>query len=186
MLPKDFQLTDLLHNTRSAEAVAHVERCCLVLLRSKFAGNRLAREREEDLVQDALLAAFGEASKIQQGDKPQVENVTAWLSRVVMNLVWRAWHKDGDGQGSNLDDLTAARLEERPKLPENERLAVRQALLRLDQACRELLWQREVLGVARQVLAERLGTKSNALGVRLHRCRKKLRELYEATPGEGT
>jgi RNA polymerase sigma factor (sigma-70 family) len=185
MMPKDLQLTDLLDEDRTVEAVSEVERCCLVILRSKFAGNRLAREREEDLVQDALVAAFRQARKIRRGDSLQVENVTAWLARVVMNLVWRAWHKDGDGQGSNLDEVTSARLEAPRTLPESERLAVRQALLRLDPACRDLLWQREVLGIARQVLAERLGTKSNALGVRLHRCRKKLRELYETDPGDG-
>jgi RNA polymerase sigma factor (sigma-70 family) len=185
MLAKDFQLTALLSSgSTSTEAVREVEQCCRMLLRSKFAGNRLAREQEEDLVQDALMASFRQARKIDEGHSRPVENVTAWLARVVMNLVWRTWHKEGDGQGSSLDEPMIALLETPDSLPQPERLAVRQALFRLDEKCRNLLWQREVLGVARSVLAEQLGTKSNALGVRLHRCRKKLLELYQRELGE--
>lgn len=180
MLSKTFQLTELLRGgTVGTDAVREVEQCCRMLLRSKFAGNRLAREQEEDLVQDALMASFRQARKIDEGLSRPVENATAWLARVVMNLVWRTWHKEGDGQGSSLDEPMTALLEAPETLPQPERLAVRQALGRLDETCRNLLWQREVLGVARNVLAEQLGTKSNALGVRLHRCRKKLLELYE-------
>jgi len=187
MLAKDFQLTALLTSgSASTDAVREVEQCCRMLLRSKFAGNRLAREQEEDLVQDALMASFRQARKIDQGQSRPVENVTAWLARVVMNLVWRTWHKEGDGHGSSLDEPMTALLEAPESLPQPERLAVRQALGRLDEKCRNLLWQREVLGVARNILAEQLGTKSNALGVRLHRCRKKLLKLYESEMEEDT
>ena len=180
MLPKDFQLTDLLAaGSKGQQAVQHVEQCCRMLLRSKFAGNRLAREQQEDLVQDALMASFKQATKIEAEMSPPIENPTAWLARVVTNLVWRSWHKAGDGQGSALDEPLMARLEAPETIEPPERLAVRQALDRLDPKCRSLLWKREVLGIARHLLAEELGTKSNALGVRLHRCRKKLLALYE-------
>lgn len=175
---KTVRLTDLLAD--AADATREIERRCRLLLRSKFASNPLARHQSEDLVQDVLLACFKQARKIADGDSPPIENLNAWLSRVVMNAVWRTWHKEGDGQSTELDEPVIARLKAPESLGEAERLTVRQALGQLDAGCRELLWQRDVLGEARGELADRLGTKSNALGVRLHRCRKRLLEIYES------
>ena len=178
---RDLKLTDLLEG--GSEATREIERRCRVLLRSKFATNPLARHQSEDLVQDVLLACFRQATKIAEGHSPPIENLNAWLSRVVMNAVWRTWHKEGDGQTTDLEEPVVARLKAPEALGEAERLTVRQALGRLDAACRELLWKRDVLGEARHELADRLGTKSNVLGVRLHRCRKRLLEIYQTLCG---
>lgn len=177
----DLKLTDLLEG--GSEATRELERRCRVLLRSKFATNPLARHQSEDLVQDVLLACFRQATKIAEGHSPPIENLNAWLSRVVMNAVWRTWHKEGDGQTTDLDEPVVARLKAPETLGEAERLTVRQALGRLDATCRELLWKRDVLGEARHELADMLGTKSNVLGVRLYRCRKRLLEIYQALCG---
>ncbi|MCP4654124.1 MAG: RNA polymerase subunit sigma-24, partial [bacterium] len=43
---------------------------------------------------------------------------------------------------------------------------------------RQLLLLRDVEGEERREMARRLGISANALGVRLHRCRRRLLELY--------
>jgi RNA polymerase sigma factor (sigma-70 family) len=172
----ELQLTDLL--SRSA-AANELERRCRLLLKSKFGGNPMAREQTDDLVQEVLMACFKQAQKLAGGDSPPIHNVDAWLCRVTMNAVWRTWHREGEGLTGSLDETAAPNLPAPEPLDLDQRLAVRQALERLDAACRRLLWQRDVLGEARQGVAEELGITSNALGVRIHRCRKRLYELYE-------
>ncbi|MEE8525951.1 MAG: sigma-70 family RNA polymerase sigma factor [Thermoanaerobaculia bacterium] len=171
------QLTDLLLS--SSTAAKELERRCRMLLRSKFGGNPMAREQTDDLVQEVLMACFKQAQKLAAGDSPPILNVDAWLCRVTMNAVWRTWHREGEGLTGSLDEVMEPNLPASEALDLAERLAVRQALKRLDAACRRLLWQRDVLGEARQGVAEALGITSNALGVRIHRCRKRLHELYE-------
>jgi RNA polymerase sigma factor (sigma-70 family) len=171
------ELTDLL--VAGSPAASEVERRCRLLLKSKFGGNPMAREQTDDLVQDVLMAAFKQARKLASGESEPIRNVDAWLCRVTMNAVWRTWHREGEGQTGSLDASEGPDLPAPESLPMAERLAVRQALKRLDAACRRLLWLRDVLGEARKGVAESLGITSNALGVRLHRCRKRLFELYE-------
>ena len=139
----------------------------------------MAREQTDDLVQEVLMAAFKQAKKLSSGDGKPIRNVDAWLCRVTMNAVWRTWHREGEGRTGSLDSTEGPDLPAPETLPMAERLAVRQALQRLDSSCRRLLWLRDVLGEARQGVAAKIGITSNALGVRLHRCRKRLFELYE-------
>ncbi len=174
---QDLELTDLL--LPEGPTAAEIERRCRSLLRRKFGGNPMARDQMEDLVQEVLMAAFKQAQKIDAGSPP-VRNVDAWLCRVTMNAVWRTWHREGEGRISSLDQPSApADLPAPATLPLDDRLAVRQALGRLDAECQRLLWRREVLGEARKTLAAQIGVTSNTLGVRLHRCRKRLLELFE-------
>jgi RNA polymerase sigma factor (sigma-70 family) len=172
----ELQLTDLLLS--GSAAAAEIERRCRLLLKSKFGGNPMAREQTDDLVQEVLMACFKQARKLASGGPP-IHNVDAWLCRVTMNAVWRTWHREGEGLTSSLDETVEPNLPAPEPLDLDQRLAVRQALERLDAACRHLLWQRDVLGEARQGVAAELGITANALGVRIHRCRKRLFELYE-------
>ncbi len=175
-LGNELQLTDLLRS--GSTAATEIERRCRLLLKSKFSGNPMAREQTDDLVQEVLMACIKQAQKLAAGGEP-IRNLDAWLCRVTMNAVWRTWHREGEGLTGSLDEVMEPNLPAPEPLNLDERLAVRQALQRLDAACRRLLWQRDVLGEARKGVAEELGITSNALGVRIHRCRKRLYELYQ-------
>jgi len=149
-------------------------------LLGRLAGKyRLARENFEDLVQDVLMICVQQAGKIQCGEAEPLANRDAWLCRVTHNAVmglgrYKGRRPQDDGgwpQGFN------------PPAPKTldraERISVRRALAGLDEACRRLLILRDVLQEARTTIAGKLGINSNALGARLHRCRKKLLELYQ-------
>ncbi len=122
---------------------------------------------------------MGQARKIDAGTSAEVVNVDGWLCRVTVNAVHHMWRREG--RSSDLEPL-----EEHFELPApqpispEKRLALRSALQKLDPECRQLLLWREVEGEKRHEIARRLGIDGNVLGVRLHRCRRRLLELYLA------
>ncbi|MCP4655580.1 MAG: sigma-70 family RNA polymerase sigma factor [bacterium] len=169
-------LTDLI-GPRSDQAVREVERRCRFFVRRFAPTSHLARVQEDDVVQEALMAALGQARKIAAGQSDEVVNVDGWLCRVTTNAVRRMWRRERGS--SELESL-----EERIDLPapqpisQEKRLSIRRALQQLDPKCRQLLLLRDVEGEERREMARRLGISANALGVRLHRCRRRLLELY--------
>lgn len=161
---------------RGDDAAREVERTIRFLLQRSYPGNALVRERADDIVQDVLTAAVKQAGRIAQG-APPLENPDAWLCRVTLNAARRLWRREGGVRaGQPLEAVAEPAV---PPLASETRLALRRALARLDAACRKLLIERDVLGHARDALAAALGITSNALGVRLHRCRRKLLDLVE-------
>jgi len=162
----------------SDRAACELRRTIEYLL-GRLAGRyRIARENFEDLVQDVLMICVQQAQKIQRGDTEPLANRDAWLCRVTQNAVLGLGRRkqrrpqDSEGWPEGFNPPAPA-----PIAPE-ERLSVRRALAALDETCRQLLIMRDVLAEARKTIAENLGITSNALGVRLHRCRKKLLNLY--------
>jgi len=137
------------------------------------------QEQFDDLVQQVLLKCLEHARRIQERSAAPLRNRDAWLVRVTHNTVLSA----GRARGHRRDDCGWPEGFEppapRPISPE-DRLTVRRALAALDEACRRLLILRDVLGEARAAIAERLEISANALGVRLHRCRRKLLDLVQA------
>lgn len=163
----------------ASDAAARELRGTIEFLLGRLAARyRLARESFEDLVQEVLMICVQQAQKIQRGEAEPLANRDAWLCRVTQNAVLGLGRRkqrrpqDSEGWPEGLDPPAPA-----PLGPE-ERIAVRRALAALDEACRQLLIMRDVLAEARKTIAENLGITSNALGVRLHRCRKKLLDLY--------
>lgn len=156
------------------EAARGVERTARFILRRSYAGNPLVRQRENDVVQDVLVAALHQAGRIARGGE-RLENPDAWLCRVTLNAARRLWRREGGWwRAEPLDGI--AEPPAPPQSPE-DRIALRRALARLDAACRRLLIERDVLGHARDAIAAALGITANALGVRLHRCRRRLHDL---------
>lgn len=162
------------------EAARGVERTVRFLLRRSYAGNPLIRQREDDVVQEVLAAAVRQAGRIAQGGA-RLENPDAWLCRVTLNAARRTWRREGGWYNAETIDATGEPAA--PPLSLENRLAIRQALARLDAACRRLLIERDVLGQTREAIAATLGITANALGVRLHRCRRKLLELVSGPAG---
>lgn len=161
---------------RREAAAREVERTVRFLLRRSYPTNLLVRRREDDLVQETLLAAVTKARRIAEGAAPPIENSDAWLCRVALNAARRIWRREGGTkEGEELDGL---HLPSPEQLSPEERMTLRRALEQLDIACRKLLIDREVVGFAREEMAAALGVSSNTLGVRLHRCRRRLLELF--------
>jgi len=161
------------------EAAAELRRTVEFLL-GRLAGRyRLAREHRDDLVQDVLTTCLEQARKIREGDSEPLRNRDAWLVRVTHHAVLalgrrsRRRPQDDSGWPETFEPPAPA------PIGAAERMTVRRALAALDEACRRLLILRDVLEEGRSEIAEQLGITSNALGVRLHRCRRKLLELYE-------
>ncbi len=142
--------------------------CRSVLLRG-FRRNPMVITHLEDLLQDCALAATRQSRK----NSPPIRNARAWLVRVAVNAVYRLWRTEkvfaGAEQGADDEQLPATET-----ICLEDRLAVRAALEALDPEIRALLWERDALGTSRREMAERLQISSNALGVRLHRARRKL------------
>ncbi|MCP4663624.1 MAG: hypothetical protein GY856_50205, partial [bacterium] len=109
---------------RSDQAVREVERRCRFFVRRFASGNHLARVQEDDVVQEALIAALGQARKIDAGTGADVVNVDGWLCRVTINAVHQMWRRER--RSSELESL-----EEQIDLPApqpispEERLSIR-------------------------------------------------------------
>ena len=176
MTAPSFDLVDLLGpaaDDAASEIAAEIR-----FLVDRFSGRHpVARTERDDLVQDVLRTCLETARKISKGEARPLENRDAWLCRVTHNAVLGIYRRK------------ARMVPEQPMAPEfdaaapkplavEDRLGLRRALAALDQACRDLLIRREVLGETRQQMAEALSLSDNVLGVRLHRCRKRLLALY--------
>ncbi len=162
-----------------AEAAAGELQKVIRIILARLAGRyRIVQEQFEDLTQEVLLRCVQQAERIRQGNAEPLRNRDAWLVRVTHNVVLSAGRvasrrKDDPGWPEGFEPPAP-----RP-LPPEERLALRRALAALDELCRKLLILRDVMGEARAVIAEKLRMTANAVGVRLHRCRRKLLALFE-------
>ena len=157
----------------AAEELGAVVRTILGGMARKY---RIVQEQFDDLLQDVLLKCVQQAERIRRGEAAPLRNRDAWLVRVTQNAVLSA----GRAASHRRDDSGWPEGFEPPSprsIPPEERLTLRRALAALDDLCRKLLILRDVMGEARTVIAAKLEMTANALGVRLHRCRRKLLEL---------
>lgn len=136
----------------------------------------VARNQKDDLAQDVLRICLEQARKICRGEAAPLEKRDAWICRVTHNAVLATYRRRASAGDEPLDEHVDPPAP--ATIPPEERLGLRRALAALDQACRDLLVRREVLGENRSDMADALGLSENVLGVRLHRCRKRLLALY--------
>jgi RNA polymerase sigma factor (sigma-70 family) len=158
---------------QAAEELAGIIRSLLNRLAARY---RIAAIHREDLIQDVLTICLEQAYKIQRGQADPLENRDAWLSRVTYHAVLGLGRKLSRRRQEQEwpEDFTPP--SPQPISPE-DRLTLRKAWILLDHECRRLLIRRDVMEEERHHIAEELGINSNTLGVRLHRCRKKLLDL---------
>lgn len=180
-----WRLGDLLGH-EGDRAARDLEATVQVFVRWSRARYSSVRGREEDLAQDVLRAAIREARKIAAHQAEEPSNLDAWLNRVTLNAVRKAWRNDRIGRATDDQPDYAEQPDPRP-LPSADQLAIRQAFPHMDPICRTLLMRRIVMEESRDVLAAWLNLSTNAVGVRIHRCLKKLLELVEGgnVPGPG-
>ena len=122
---------------------------------------------DPEVASDAVAEAF--AQVLARGD--QVRDPTAW--------VWRAAFKIASGELAT-QRSTGTMIEE-PSVPEAENLVdLIRALARLPSKQRASVVLADYAGYPHSEIARILGSSTSAVGVHVHRARRKLRTLLEA------
>ncbi len=128
----------------------------------------------EDLAQDALILAFKKLPELDP-ERP----FGAWLRGVAKHLLanhQRKFRAIPVGANDELQALIDGQLEQDfHRHDESERMtALRDCLDELDPPARQLLHDRYAEGIALEDLARRLGRKTSAVSMQLHRLRQML------------
>jgi len=137
-------------------------------------------EDARDVVQDAYLRAW-KGLKRFRGDA----QFTTWMYRITANAAYTHVQKRNRQRTSNIDDVeepVEAALEARPEAmaESNAGLAeLSEAVDRLPQTLRQIVILKDVYGLPHEAIGEELGISVAAAKVRLHRGRKKLRDLLD-------
>jgi RNA polymerase sigma-70 factor (ECF subfamily) len=141
---------------------------------------RLTSHEEDarDVVQEAYLRAWKAIGRFR-GDA----QFTTWLYRITANTAYTHVQKRRRQRTTPLDDVhdpAETRLESSPEIVADsiaglEELAA--ALDRLPDTLRQIIVLKDVYGLAHETIAHETGISVAAAKVRLHRARKRLRDL---------
>ncbi len=148
--------------------MAQVRRVCVSEARRILGGDPALAE---DAAQEALIRIWRSAASCASPGTPQ-----AWMRciarREALRLLARQRESVVDGRA---DEVVA------PGAVDAERLAIRQAVARLEESDRIVLFMRYWHDLSQVQIAQRLGVPEGTAKVRLHRARKALqRELGDA------
>jgi uncharacterized protein len=137
--------------------------------RARRAATRLLGDTHEaeDVTQEALLQAYLGLGRLRER-----ERFGSWLAAIASNLARMRLRRPG------AIPIPAAELDERAAGPGDDLLGdVREALAALPRGERESVLACDVLGLSREEAGRALGCSTGAVRVRLHRGRRRLREL---------
>lgn len=138
--------------------------------------------RAEDAVQQTFLALWREVSTGNVGETTRrIDNLRAWLFATTRHALARQFRRRS-GEPSHFDDVTTLALRagfgsddpETLSAEAEERAQLSQALTRLDDDDREIVWLRDIEGLAGDDVAATLGLSVAAMKSRLHRARLRL------------
>ena len=142
-------------------------------------GLRRLRNRNEidDFVQETLLRAFSKRSQLR--DEAKFE---AWIAAIARNLA-REWNRAYcRRKRAEAADRTTEAVDSRNPLDAlekaEERELLKKAVARLNESDREILRARYVDDASYAELQERYGLSYSAVGLRLHRAKRRLRKIY--------
>ena len=139
-------------------------------------------EDARDVVQEAYLRAW-KGLKRFRGDA----QFSTWMYRITANASYTHMQKRRRQRTTNLDDIeepTEMRLESSPDGMAESAAGLAElaaAVQRLPETLRQIVILKDVYGLPHEVIAEELGISVAAAKVRLHRGRKKLRDLLDDT-----
>ena len=183
------ELADLVTAARDGDKAAFDE---LVRVTSKDTytlAYRLVGNEEDarDVVQEAYLRAYKGIGKFR-GDA----QFTTWLYRITANcasthLGKRRKHRHDElpeDDGVMYADVDASRDPQASAVASNLRERLTVALDDLPPKLRSVVVLRDVYDLPHEAIAAELGISETAAKVRLHRARRKLRELVFPLPGE--
>lgn len=131
------------------------------------------REKIDDFVQETLLRAFSKRCQLREPAK-----IDRWIAAIARNLA-REWNRKKRNEPTTDRREAVDWRTPHDALEEAEtREAMRKAFGRLNAADRELLRKRYLEEASYAELQERYGLSYSAVGVRLHRAKKRLRKIY--------
>lgn len=141
---------------------------------------RLTSHEEDarDVVQEAYLRAWKGIGRFR-GDA----QFTTWLYRITANAAYTHVQKRRHHRTSPLDDAhdpPETRLESSPEIVADSTAgleALAHALNRLPDTLRQVIVLKDVYGLSHETIADETGISIAAAKVRLHRARKRLRDL---------
>lgn len=169
----------------------------LAMLRQRIDPRLKARVDEEEILQEAFLAARG---KWGRGQPAPGLSPYAWLYRVALDALIEAWRRhtrecrdpraelpwpERSSIQMGLELLHQGTRPSEACVRAEERDLVQRALATLRPADREILWMRHFDGLSFPEAAAILGLTANAATVRYVRAVERLREAWEAGgPGQ--
>ncbi len=173
----------------TAEREARFERDALQYIDALYAGAMRFTgnpAEAEDLVQDTMLKAFAAFHQFQEGT-----NLKAWLFRILQNTFISDYRKKRrepiQTSTDEMEEWQVSKLESsaRTALPSAEQIVldslpdgdVLDALKSLPEEFRTAVYLADVEGFSYAEIAEIMGTPSGTVMSRIHRGRKRLREL---------
>jgi RNA polymerase sigma-70 factor (ECF subfamily) len=142
---------------------------------------RLTSHEEDarDVVQEAYLRAWKGLRRFR-GDA----QFTTWLYRITANTAFTNLHKRRRHRTGRLDEMTDEPLEttpeSSPEIVAEARSGLRDLAAALDQlptGLRQIIILKDVYGLTHEAIAKEAGISVAAAKVRLHRGRKRLRDL---------
>jgi RNA polymerase sigma-70 factor (ECF subfamily) len=141
-------------------------------------------EDARDVVQEAYLRAWKGIRRFR-GDS----QFTTWMYRITANAAYSHVEKRGRQRTINLEDIDEPvdlHLEYRPEAAAESAAGLAEltaALEHLSPKLRQIVILKDVYGLPHEAIAEDLGISVAAAKVRLHRGRKRLRDLLYEEPG---
>jgi RNA polymerase sigma-70 factor (ECF subfamily) len=152
-------------------------------LAARLTGNE---EDARDVVQEAYLRAWKGLRRFR-GDAL----FTTWMYRITANTAYTHVQRRNRHRTANLEDVeepVEPRLEARPDAMVESAAGLAELAEAVDQlpdTLRQIVVLKDVYGLPHEAIAEELGISVAAAKVRLHRGRKKLRDLLDDVDDEG-
>lgn len=174
------ELAELVEAARSGDRGAFDEVVRRTYVETYTLALRLTANEEDarDVVQEAYLRAWKGLRRFR-GDA----QFTTWMYRITANTAFTAVQKRRRLRTTTLDDVeepTEARVDAHPEAAAEARAGLADLAEAVDQLppkLRAIVVLKDVYGLSHEAIAEELGITVAAAKVRLHRGRKKLRDL---------
>ena len=180
-MPQDVgDLTELVVAARNGDHPAFEELVRVTYADTYTLAYRLTGDEEDarDVVQESYLRAFRGLKRFR-GDA----QFTTWLYRITANAAYTHVQKRRHHRTSPLDDAhdpAETRLESSPEIVADSTAGLEElahALNRLPDTLRQVIVLKDVYGLSHETIADETGISVAAAKVRLHRARKRLRDL---------
>ncbi len=142
---------------------------------------RLVRDRSEaeDVAQEAFLRMYRGLAGFREEARFET-----WMYRIVTNCALSSIRRRGRfGDVLAEEDLEVA-VPDRAEQSAVDRDSLERALSALPEGQRAALLLKDVYGLSGQEIATELGIQEGAVKVRVHRARKRLKELLTEAPGD--
>lgn len=128
----------------------------------------------QDVAQDAYLRIF----RGLDGFREEARFET-WMYRIVTNSAMNLLRRRGRLVEVALDEELDTPAPDRPSEVAADRDSLARALSALSPGQRTVVWLKDVYGLSCREIADEFGIEEGAVKVRLHRARKRLKELLE-------